>query len=287
MTIDITTVGPYPAPAKLNLMLRIIGRREDGYHNLQTVFQFIDYCDNLYFKIRQDGKILRTNGPVEIAATQDLTVRAALALQTATDCRLGADIILHKQLPIGGGLGGGSSDAATTLIALNKLWQLKLTTQELLHIGVKLGADVPVFIGGTAAWAEGIGEQLTPLTLAESWYVLIIPACQVSTSKIFNHPELTRDSIPITIATFLAGDYTNDCTIIVRKLYPEVAEALDWLQDKLGDKQGRLTGTGAGVFAACATASAATQILATMPKKWQGLVVKGLNSSPLINCIDM
>lgn len=287
MTIDITAVGPYPAPAKLNLMLRIIGRREDGYHNLQTVFQFIDYWDNLYFRVRQDGKILRTNGPVEIPATQDLTVRAALALQTATDCRLGTDIILHKQLPIGSGLGGGSSDAATTLIALNKLWQLKLNTQELLDIGVKLGADVPVFIGGTAAWAEGIGEQLTPLTLAESWYVLIIPSCQVSTRKIFNHPELTRHSIPITIASFLAGDYTNDCTTVVRKLYLEVAEALDWLQDKLGDKQGRLTGTGACVFATCATESAATQVLTTMPKKWQGLVVKGLNRSPLINCIDI
>jgi len=278
--------GPWPAPAKLNLMLRILKQRTDGYHELQTVFQFIDYCDSLYFRIREDGKIMRDSEPLQVTVEQDLTVKAAQALQKVTNCTLGVDIILKKRLPIGGGLGGGSSNAATTLIALNKLWKLDLSIAELLQIGVKLGADVPVFIGGTAAWAEGIGEKLIPLALPEYWYLVLIPQCQVSTSKIFQYSGLTRNSISITIGEFLAGNQVNDCRDVVSKLYPEVAEALNWLQVKLGKNQGRLTGTGACVFAAFNAEDAAKDVLASIPIGWQGFVAKSLNVSPVINLLD-
>lgn len=275
--------GPWPAPAKLNLMLRILKRRTDGYHELQTVFQFIDYCDSLYFQIRTDGQIMRSHESSTITATQDLTLRAAHALQAATGCAWGVDIYLEKKLPIGGGLGGGSSDAATTLVALNQLWKLQLSLAELMQIGLKLGADVPVFIGGTAAWGEGVGERLTSITLPQPWYLVIVPNCQISTAQIFNAPELTRNSKPITTEEFLAGNQINDCTTAVRQLYPEVAHALDWLNNHLlDDSIAKLTGTGACVFAAFHSQPEALQILKMLPTHWQGFVAQGLNHSPLI-----
>jgi 4-diphosphocytidyl-2-C-methyl-D-erythritol kinase len=276
----------YPAPAKLNLTLRILRQRDDGYHELQTVFQFIDYCDQLNFNVRTDGKIIRDVNMLDIPITQDLTVRAAQALQTATNCKFGVNIQLYKQIPIGGGLGGGSSDAATTLLVLNKLWRLNLSVANLLKIGIKLGADVPVFIKGIAAWAEGVGEKITPITLPESWFLILIPPCQISTSKIFAHPLLTRNSNPITIADFIAGNKINDCATIVRECYPPVAAALDWLETKFGKNQGRLTGTGACVFAEFDTELAAKQALTTVPNQWQGFVAKGLNRSPTLDAID-
>jgi 4-diphosphocytidyl-2-C-methyl-D-erythritol kinase len=269
--------GPWPAPAKLNLMLRVIGRRTNGYHELQTVFQFIDWCDWLYFRVRDDGLVMRRGGPAEVPEDDDLTVRAARLLQGESGCALGVEIRLDKRLPLGGGLGGGSSDAATTLMALSRLWGLGLGPDILARLGLRLGADVPVFLGGRAAWAEGVGERLTPLELPEPWYLILLPRCHVSTAAVFGSPELTRNSPPITIADFLAGDITNDCLPVVRRRYPLVAEALDWLDQRVG---GRLTGTGACVFAAAASKGQARRWLEEVPPGLQGFVARGLNRSP-------
>ncbi|HEV2110238.1 MAG TPA: 4-(cytidine 5'-diphospho)-2-C-methyl-D-erythritol kinase, partial [Gammaproteobacteria bacterium] len=213
----------WPAPAKLNLFLHITGRRADGYHLLQTVFQFLDYGDSLDFHIHEDGRIQRSAGPAGVPAEQDLTVRGAELLKTRSGTRLGAEIRLRKNLPLQAGLGGGSSDAATTLVALNALWGVGLTPAELAELGLELGADVPVFLGGRAAWAEGVGEKLTPLELPEPWYLVIEPACRVATREIFQAPELTRNSAAITIAGFRAGQGRNDFEPTVRARYPEVS----------------------------------------------------------------
>ena len=270
----------WPAPAKLNLMLRILGRRPDGYHRLQTVFQFIDRQDWLWFDVRQDGEIRRLTVLPQIPEREDLTVRAARALQEVTGCRLGVDIRIQKVLPLGGGLGGGSSDAATTLVALNHLWRLGLDRDRLARLGLDLGADVPVFVRGQAAWGEGVGEELTTVALPEPWYLVLVPDCQVSTARIFGHPKLTRNSVAVTLNNFLSGDRTNDCLSVVRSLYPPVAGALDWLS---GQGEARLTGTGACCFAECADDRSARAALDRLPSGLDGFIARGLYRSPLLD----
>ena len=270
--------GAWLAPAKLNLTLRIVGRRADGYHLLQTVFQFLDRTDRLFVDVRDDGVIRRSEGIADIPPEQDLIVRAARALQVHTGCGLGADIRCDKRLPMGGGLGGGSSDAATTLHALNRLWGLGLDTATLARIGLGLGADVPVFVHGHAAWAEGVGEALEPVALPEPWYLVLVPPCHVSTAAVFNDRELTRDSAPITIPDFVAGDARNDCLAVVRQRYPAVRDAFDWLNARA---QARLTGTGACIFAALTTREEAEQLLAQAPASYASFVARGRNRSPL------
>jgi 4-diphosphocytidyl-2-C-methyl-D-erythritol kinase len=268
----------YPAPAKLNLMLRILGRREDGYHNLQTVFQFIDRYDQLNFRVREDGRISLGSDLNDIPKEDNLCYQAAKQLKSYSGTSLGADITLHKILPIGGGLGGGSSNAATTLVALNHLWKLNVTNQELQKIGLSLGADVPIFVHGRASWAEGVGEIITDITLPEHWYLVIQPPCHVSTAKIFCHPDLTRHSPRIKIRAFLHGNNRNDCLDVVRGCYPKVAEAIDWLSQHA---QARLTGTGACLFAQFAEQQQAQEVLDVMPQELEGFVARGLNCSPL------
>lgn len=268
----------WPAPAKLNLMLRIVGRRPDGYHLLQTVFQFLDHGDWLWFTPRADGVVARHGELPGVPMDTDLTVRAARLLQEAAGVRQGATIRLAKRLPMGGGLGGGSSNAATTLVALNYLWRTGLTLAELAELGLTLGADVPVFVHGRAAWAEGVGERLTPVDLAEPWFVVLVPARQVATGAVFADPDLTRNSSPITIADFAAGAGGNDCEAVVYRRYPEVAAAARWLA-QFG--QARLTGTGACVFAAFPNAPAAERVLERLPAGWTGFVASGCNRSPL------
>ncbi|NJM12760.1 MAG: 4-(cytidine 5'-diphospho)-2-C-methyl-D-erythritol kinase [Synechococcaceae cyanobacterium SM1_2_3] len=268
----------WPAPAKLNLMLRIVGRRADGYHLLQTVFQFLDCGDWLWFEPRTDGSIIRASEIPGIPLDADLTVRAARLLQQTAGVSHGATIRIAKQLPMGSGLGGGSSDAATTLIALNYHWRTGLTQMELAALGLTLGADVPVFVHGQAAWAEGVGEQLTPVELDQPWFVVLTPACHVATGAVFNDPELTRNSPLITIADFLAGAGGNDCETVVYRRYPEVAAAAAWLA-QFG--AARLTGTGACVFAAFKDEASAESVLAQLPPGWSGFIAQGRNRSPL------
>jgi 4-diphosphocytidyl-2-C-methyl-D-erythritol kinase len=275
----VTLAQAWPAPAKLNLFLHILGRRPDGFHFLQTVFQFLEYGDELEFEVRDDGQILRSEGPAGVPAESDLAVRAARLLQERSGTRLGAGIKLRKRLPLQAGLGGGSSDAATTLLALDRLWGTGLGKKRLAALGLELGADVPVFIGGEAAWAEGIGELLTPVDLPEPWYVVLQPDCRVATREIFQAPELTRNSAPIKIARFRSGEYRNDFEPVVRSRYPQVSEALDWLGDHA---QAHLTGSGACVFAAFADEAAARRVHAVLPAGWQGFVAKGCNRSPLL-----
>jgi 4-diphosphocytidyl-2-C-methyl-D-erythritol kinase len=278
-----TLPAAWPAPAKLNLMLRIVGRRADGYHLLQTVFQFIDLADTLWFEVRTDGVIRREGGLFGLPEEADLVVRAARLLQQHCVTGLGASIRYQKRIPAGGGLGGGSSDAATTLVALNHLWKCGLSRADLARLGLELGADVPIFIHGRAAWAEGVGESLTDVEPPETSYVLLAPAVHVETGKVFQDPDLTRNSRRITIRDFLAGDAVNDCLSVVRKSYPQVAQAFDWLDKNL---QARLTGTGACVFAACSDRAQAEAVLRDRPQGLDGWVIEGSNRSPLLDVID-
>lgn len=277
-SVPFTTEFPWPAPAKLNLFLHVTGRRADGYHNLQTVFQFLDFGDSLFFVPRGDGVIRRSNGPEGVPEEQDLVVRAAHALKKASGAGLGADISVTKRIPMGGGLGGGSSDAATTLVALNRLWNLGFTTDELASIGLKLGADVPVFVRGVAAWAEGVGEHLRPLNLPEPHYLVVTPPVAVSTGEIFSAPELPRATEPITAEAFLGGEGQNDCEAVTCARYPLVKEALTWLR-QFGDA--RMSGTGSSVFLACPSRAEARSIQDQVPKDWHAFVAAGLNQSPL------
>ncbi len=270
----------WPAPAKLNLFLHIIGRREDGYHLLQTAFQFIDYCDWLEFRPLTESRIGYRSLLPGVVSKQDLVYRAAKLLQKTTGYQQGVEIRLYKRLPLGGGLGGGSSDAATTLVALNHLWETGLSLEQLAQLGLELGADVPVFIYGRAAWAEGVGEQLQPFELAEPWYLVITPPVQVSTREIFTAPELTRDCKPITIASFLKGEGQNVCQPVVCRRYPLVAQILDWLSQF---SPAKMTGTGSSVFAAFGEEQQALELLARTPPAWRSVVVKGCNYSPLLN----
>jgi len=266
------------SPAKINLFLHILGRRSDGYHNLQTAFQFLDYCDELTFDVTPDPSIALSPAIEGVAHSDNLIVRAALALQEASGSNLGARITLDKKLPMGGGLGGGSSNAATTLVALNQLWQCQLSTQELADIGLKLGADVPVFIHGYAAWAEGVGEKITAISPEEPWYLVVSPNCHVSTAEIFSSPELTRDCKSMTISGFLSGESRNVCEDVVRNNYPPVALTLDWLENYA---KPRMTGTGACVFASFETKADAQRVMNQLPEGWQGFIAKGCNQSPL------
>jgi len=269
----------WPAPAKLNLMLRVVGRRADGYHELQTVFQFLQTSDTLDFRLRADGQIKRASDVPGVSENDDLIVRAARLLQAKVGESRGADIRIDKKLPMGAGLGGGSSDAATVLVALNCLWDCGLDKHELAELGLSLGADVPIFVHGRAAWAEGVGECLEPIELPEPWFLVLVPGCHVSTAAVFQDPDLTRDSPRITIRAFAAGDTLNDCLPVVRKRYPVVAQAIDWLA-KFADA--RLTGTGACVFAGFDTQAAAERTLAQLSTGTQGFVARGMNRSPLL-----
>jgi 4-diphosphocytidyl-2-C-methyl-D-erythritol kinase len=268
----------WPAPAKLNLFLHVTGRRPDGYHELQTVFQLIDLCDTIAISLRSDGRIDRPNGPPGVDPEADLTVRAARALQVATGCRMGATLRVRKRIPMGGGLGGGSSDAATVLLGLNELWGCRMPVDELARLGLPLGADVPVFVRGSSAWGQGVGEDLQPLELPESWYVVIHPGVAVGTRDVFQSPELTRNSPVITIRGFFQSGGRNDCEPVVRGRFPEVAEALDWLGRFA---PARLTGTGSCIFAPCATAIDAERLAARVPDRWTSYVARGLNVSPV------
>lgn len=282
-----------PAPAKLNLFLHVTGRRADGYHDLQTVFQLLDYGDTLDFETTTEPAIVLNPSLPGVPDADNLIVRAARLLQTATGCRRGARIALHKCLPLGGGIGGGSSDAATTLLALNRLWELNLSLDELATLGLQLGADVPVFVRGRSAWAEGVGERLQPVALGSRNYLILVPPCSVSTARIFSHEALTRNSSPITIAAFLREGGRNDCEPVVRKLYPEVDFALDWLskfsspqrESSLG--RPRMTGTGACVFATFATRAEAEAVARQLPAGYGGFVAQGVDVSPTHQALGM
>ena len=266
------------SPAKLNLFLHITGRRPDGYHTLQTVFQLLDWGDQMRFRANTSGKISLSIRDLGISEEENLITRAAHMLRNATaEKNCGADIEVDKIIPAGGGLGGGSSNAATTLLALNHLWNLKLSNEALQEMGAKLGADVPVFVAASSAWAEGIGDKLTPIELPASHYLIIKPDCDVSTAKIFSCEQLTRSTSPITLAAFFRGYSRNDCQPIVRDLYPEVDNALNWL-DNFGEA--RLTGTGACVFASFETRTEAETVKRQLPGQWTGFVVGGVNESP-------
>lgn len=268
----------YPAPGKLNLMLRVVGRRADGYHLLQTVFRFLDYGDTLGFRVRADGVIARVNEVAGVPAGEDLSLRAARLLQQASGTRLGADIALEKRLPLGGGLGGGSSDAATTLLALNRLWGTRLARERLQQLALELGADVPAFVFGENAFAGGVGERLTPLALPPAWYLVLVPPVAVPTARIFAHPELKRDSKPIKMQRFSVGQAGNDLEPVVCREYPEVARHLAWLRQFA---PAWVTGSGSCVFSAFPTESAARQVWARAPAGMQGFIAQGLARHPL------
>ena len=268
----------YLAPAKLNLFLHITSRRADGYHCLQTIFQFLDYSDVLHVNVRDDGQLSCQSNLKNLPAEQNLVLRAARLLKQYSGSPLGASIKIDKKIPLGGGLGGGSSDAATTLLALNQLWQLQLSYDTLARLGLTLGADVPVFVYGHSAWAQGVGESLTPIDIDEPWYLVIHPGCHVSTAEIFSTPELTRDALPITMGEFFAGKSKNVCEGVVCSHYPQVRQALDWLTQY---GPARLTGTGACLFTRFEDQKQAKTVLALLPNQWQGFVAAGKNISPL------
>jgi 4-diphosphocytidyl-2-C-methyl-D-erythritol kinase len=281
----VTDLTWWSAPAKLNLFLHVVGKREDGYHDLQTLFQLIDRCDRIGLAARDDGQIVRTQGLAAVAPEQDLAVRAALALQRHTGVKLGADIQVFKHIPVGGGLGGGSTDAAAVLLGLNSIWCTDLKLDELAALGLTLGADVPVFVHGFTAWGEGRGERLRAVNLPERWFLVIHPGVAVSTAQMFQAPELTRNSPLITIRAFSEGGTANAFEPVVCARHVEVAEALDWLRSQL-DMHGlpiaaRLTGTGACIFASFERAADAERIAARVPDRWSSFVARGLNRSPL------
>lgn len=267
-----------PAPAKLNLMLHILGRRADGYHELQTLFQFLDHGDELSFEPRADGEIRLVTEIPGVPHDNNLIVRAARKLQQLTGTSLGANIWLHKVLPMGGGIGGGSSDAATTLLGLDHLWNTGCSEDQLAELGLGLGADVPVFVRGHAAFAEGVGEKLTPVDPHEPWYVVLVPQVSVSTAEIFSHPLLTRNSKPIKVRPVPEGNSRNDCQAVVGQSYPEVRNALNLLNKFT---EARLTGTGSCVFGAFPDKAEADRVLALLAETQTGFVAKGSNVSML------
>ena len=266
------------SPAKLNLFLHIVGQREDGYHNLQTIFQFIDFSDQLTFRVRNDNEIKLTPTLITLSTRENLITRAAKLLRRETGCVKGVDIVLSKNLPMGAGLGGGSSNAATTLVALNQLWDLNLSRQQLMDIGLELGADVPIFIYGHSAWAEGLGNEFTSMILPNRWYLLVIPPCHVNTRKMFIDERLTRDTPRIKITDYRAGVGHNDFEPLVRQCYPEVDAALNWLS-QFGDA--RMSGSGGVVFLGFDSLDEASRIAARVPKGLSCKVARGLNRSPL------
>jgi len=270
----------WPAPAKLNLFLHIVGRRDDGYHLLQTAFQLLDWGDTVRLRLRDDDAIRRENPLPGVADEADLAVRAARALRAATGCERGVDIAIDKRIPLGGGLGGGSSDAATTLVALNALWSTDLDEDALARIGLSLGADVPVFVRGRSAWAEGVGERLTPIELPEHWYAVVDPGVSVPTAALFAAPELTRAAPQLTIPRFLSGGRTDNAfEPVVRARFPAVAKALDWLGN-FGEA--RLSGSGGCIFLVAKTRETAAKIVENCPKGMRGYVARGVSESPLL-----
>jgi 4-diphosphocytidyl-2-C-methyl-D-erythritol kinase len=270
----------WPAPAKLNLFLQIVGRRADGYHELQTVFQLLEWGDLVHLRVRDDGLVLRQGDNAGIPAEADLAVRAARLLQVATGCGAGCEIRIDKQIPLGGGFGGGSSDAATVLVGLNELWGTALKIRELSAIGADLGADVPVFVEGENAWAEGIGDRLTPLELPHRWFLVVDTGVCVPTAELFQAPELTRDARSATIADFVSGKLRgNAFEPVLRRRAPAIAAALDRLAE-VGDAQ--VTGSGGGVFVAFEHRQAALHAQAALPRGWRSWVVEGARSSPLL-----
>jgi len=271
------TASGFAAPAKLNLMLHIVGRRDDGYHQLQTVFQFLDYGDRLYFTPTDDGRI-SMDDVAGVTAADNLIIRAAELLQKHSGSNKGVHIRIDKRLPMGGGLGGGSSDAATTLVALNQLWQLDYTRDALARLGLRLGADIPVFVHGAAAWGEGVGERLTPVSIPEPWYLVVRPDVSVSTGALFQDPELTRNCPPITIADFVAGCRDNVFLPVVRKRYPQVAQVIELLEN-FGEV--RLTGSGSCLFLEFADEASAQAVAAQVPDALTYFVARGTNTSPL------
>ena len=270
----------YPAPAKLNLFLHVVGRRADGYHLLQSVFRLIDRADTVHLELRDDGRVVREGDLPGVAEDDDLTVRAARLLQTYAPEGAGVSIRLEKILPLGGGLGGGSSDAATVLLALNRLWQLDLSRETLQKLALQLGADVPVFVFGQTAFAEGVGEILHPVNAPAAWYVVLMPPVQVPTAAIFAAPELTRNTAALKIAPFSAGMGRNDLQPVVVSRYPEVARHLEWLT-QFGEA--RMTGSGACVFGSFGSEDAAWRVLRQLPETMQGFVAQGLDKHPLFD----
>ena len=272
-----------PAPAKLNLMLHITGRRADGYHELQTLFQFLDYGDELVLRPREDGQVRLLTELPGVDHDSNLIVRAARLLQRESGCALGADIQLTKRLPMGGGIGGGSSDAATTLVGLDHLWNTRLGEDRLAELGLNLGADVPVFVRGRAAFAEGVGERLQPVDLPEPWFLVIAPQVSVSTAEIFADPELTRNTPAITVRSLLAGGGHNDCQPVVEKRYPEVRNALSLLNKFV---QARMTGTGACVFGSFPNEGEADKVRRQLPATLPSFVARGRNVSMLHRSLE-
>ena len=279
----------YPAPAKLNLFLHVVGRRDDGYHLLQSVFTLIDRCDSVRLKVRDDGAVRRLNDLPGVSSEEDLAVRAALLLKEASGTSKGADIAVEKRIPIGGGLGGGSSDAATVLLALDRLWGTGFGPDALAELGAALGADIPFFLKGTSAWAEGIGERLTPIEVPRRWYLVLAPPVAVPTGAVFAAPELTRDTEPLKMEDFSArlsdsllfasgNGFRNDLEAVVMQRYPVVGEHLDWLR-KHADA--RMTGSGSCVFAAFDSHEAAQQVLDRLPGSMHGFIAQGLVQHPL------
>ena len=273
-----TRLDACPAPAKLNLFLHVVGRRADGYHLLQTAFRLLDWGDTLDFALRSDGRIRRVNEVPGVAEADDLVVRAARLLQTHTGSTLGADITVHKVLPMGGGIGGGSSDAATTLIALNRLWGTGLSRTDLQALGLRLGADVPVFVFGRDAFAEGVGEALQPLELPPAWYVVVSPGGSVPTAEIFSAEDLTRNTPPIKMADFAASTTRNDLQAVACSRYPEVQRAIDWLGTFA---PAMMTGSGACVFAEVPSEVEADRITKDCPPRWKAWKARSLSRHPL------
>ncbi|MDG2090592.1 MAG: 4-(cytidine 5'-diphospho)-2-C-methyl-D-erythritol kinase [Gammaproteobacteria bacterium] len=281
-----------PAPAKLNLFLHITNRRDGGYHELQTFFQLLDYGDHLEFELSDSSALKIESNLNNIAAEDNLIIKAAELLQRHSNVQCGVSMKLTKVLPLGAGLGGGSSDAATTLLALNKLWKCGLSTDELTKLGLTLGADVPVFIRGHTSWAEGVGEKLTEMALPEQWFLVISPDCQVSTKQIFCHEQLTRNSSAITIPAFpISGAFPdifsgtrNDCEAVAVKLYPEIGAALNWLNNYA---PARMTGTGSSIFASFTNRAAAEQVFAELPEDLKGFIAQGINKSPVLQALGL
>lgn len=268
-----------PAPAKLNLFLHVTGRRADGYHLLQTVFRFIDFADTLHFGLRTDAEIRHLNPLPGVPADSDLTVRAARLLQAETGCSFGVDIRIDKHLPMGGGVGGGSSDAATTLIALNRMWQLGLSRERLQQLGLSLGADVPVFVFGRNAFAEGVGEALTHVNVPSPWYVVLMPQVEVPTAKIFAAEALTRNTLPIRMAAFPDVLTRNDLQPVVCEMFPQVQQSINWLSQFA---EAKMTGSGACVFAEFDSQQSAQSVLESAPAEFKGVVARGLDQHPML-----
>ena len=282
------------APAKLNLFLHIIGRRKDGYHLLQSAFQLIDWYDRVTLSRTSSSRISRINPIPGIDESEDLVIRAATLLQRQCNASMGVEITLNKALPVGAGLGGGSSDAASTLIGLNSLWNLHLSSNELMALGLQLGADVPFFIHGGNAFVEGIGEVIQAITLPEQSFIVIFPNRGIATKALFEHPELTRDHAPITIDRFLASPlphqaYINDCQAVAMQICPEVRDAIDWITKALPSAKPQMSGSGSSVFAALPSlfdGASAAALLQNLPREWIGRIVRGINKNPAYNSIS-